>query len=42
MISKSSTLKKEQIECSETSANINQTPEKHPKENTPNIEHGEI
>jgi hypothetical protein len=31
----------EQIERSETSANINQTSGKHPKENTLNIEHGE-
>jgi hypothetical protein len=33
----------EQVECSETSANINQTPTpgKHPKENTLNSEHGE-
>jgi hypothetical protein len=30
----------EQIECSETLANINQTPGKHPKENTLNTEHG--
>jgi hypothetical protein len=32
--SKSSALKMEQIECSQTLANINQTPGKHPKENT--------
>jgi hypothetical protein len=31
----------EQIECSETSANINQTPGKHPKDSTLNIKHGE-
>jgi hypothetical protein len=31
----------EQIECSETSTNINQTPGKHPKENTLNTELGE-
>jgi hypothetical protein len=31
-----SAMKLEQIECSETSANINQTPGKHPKENTLN------
>jgi hypothetical protein len=30
-----------QIECSETSANINQTPGKQPKENTLNTEQGE-
>jgi hypothetical protein len=28
-------------EVTETSANINQTPGKHPKENTLNTEHGE-
>jgi hypothetical protein len=32
--SKSSALKMEQIECSETSVNINQEPGKHRKENT--------
>jgi hypothetical protein len=32
--SKSSTLKMEQIECSETSVSINQTPGKHPKVST--------
>jgi hypothetical protein len=32
--SKSSALKIEQIECSETSANINHTPGKHPKVST--------
>jgi hypothetical protein len=32
--SKSSALKMEQIDCSETSANINQTPGKHPKVST--------
>jgi hypothetical protein len=31
----------EQIECSETSANINQAPGKHPKDSTLNIKHGE-
>jgi hypothetical protein len=31
----------EQIECSETLANINQTPGKHPKDSTLNIKHGE-
>jgi hypothetical protein len=31
----------EQIEYSETSANINQTPGKHPKDSTLNIKHGE-
>jgi hypothetical protein len=31
----------EEIDCSETSANINQAPGKHPKENTLNTEHGE-
>jgi hypothetical protein len=35
--SKSTALKMEQIESSETSANINQTPGKHPKENTLNF-----
>jgi hypothetical protein len=40
--SKSSALKMEQIECSETSANINQTPGKHPKVSTLDTEHGEI
>jgi hypothetical protein len=39
--SKSSALKMEQIECSETSANINQTLGKHPKDSTLNTEHGE-
>jgi hypothetical protein len=34
--SKSSALKMEQIECSKTSANVNQTPGKQPKENTLN------
>jgi hypothetical protein len=38
---KSSALKMEHIECSETSANINQTPEKHPKVSTLDTEHGE-
>jgi hypothetical protein len=38
---KSSALKMEQTECSETSVNINQTPGKHPKENTLNTEHDE-
>jgi hypothetical protein len=42
MISKSSDLKIEQIESSETSANKNQTPGKHPKDSTLNIKHGEI
>jgi hypothetical protein len=32
--SKSSALKMEQIDCSGTSANINQTPGKHPKDST--------
>jgi len=31
----------EQIECSETSAYINQTPGNHPKENKRHSEHGE-
>jgi hypothetical protein len=31
----------EQIECSETSANINQTPGKHLKDSTLNVKHGE-
>jgi hypothetical protein len=31
----------EQIECSETSANINHTPGKHPKVGTLDTEHGE-
>ena len=31
-------MKMEQIECSETSAYINQTPGNHPKENTQNNE----
>jgi hypothetical protein len=39
--SKSSALKMGQTECSETSVNTNQTPGKHPKENTLNNEHGE-
>jgi hypothetical protein len=39
--SKSSALKMEQIECSETSANINQTPGKHPNVSTLNTDHGE-
>jgi hypothetical protein len=39
--SKSSAFKMEQIECSETSANINQTPGKHPKVSTLDTEHGE-
>jgi hypothetical protein len=30
----------EQIECSEKSANINQTSGKHPKDNTLNTKHG--
>ena len=30
----------EQIECSETSAYINQTPGNHPKENKQHSEHG--
>ena len=34
-------LKMEQIECSETSAYINQTPGNHPKENKQHSEHGE-
>jgi hypothetical protein len=34
-------LKMEQIECSETSDNINQTPGKHPKVSTLDTEHGE-
>ena len=34
-------MKMEQIECSETSAYINQTPGNHPKENTQHSEHGE-
>ena len=34
-------MKMEQIECSETSAYINQTPGNHPKENTQHCEHGE-
>ena len=34
-------MKMEQIECSETSAYINETPGNHPKENTQNSEHGE-
>ena len=34
-------LKMEQIECSETSAYINQTPGNHPKENKLHSEHGE-
>ena len=33
--------KMEQIECSETSAYINQTPGNHPKENKQHSEHGE-
>jgi hypothetical protein len=39
--SKSSALKMEQIECFETSANINQTPGKHPTVSTLDTEHGE-
>jgi hypothetical protein len=39
--SKSSALKMEQIECSETSANINQMPGKHPKVSTLDTECGE-
>jgi hypothetical protein len=39
--SESSALKMEQIECSETSANINQTPGKHPEVSTLDTEHGE-
>ena len=34
-------LKMEQIECSETSAYINQTSGNHPKENKQHSEHGE-
>ena len=34
-------LKMEQIECSKTSAYINQTPGNHPKENKQHSEHGE-
>jgi len=34
-------LKMEQIECSETSAYINQTPGHHPKENKQHSEQGE-
>ena len=34
-------LKMEQIECSETSAYINQMPGNHPKENKQHSEHGE-
>ena len=34
-------MKMEQIECSETSAYINQTPGNYPKENTLYSEHGE-
>ena len=34
-------LKMEQIECSETSAYINQTAGNHPKENKQHSEHGE-
>ena len=34
-------MKMEQIECSETSAYINQTPGNHPKENKQHSEHGE-
>ena len=34
-------VKMEQIECSETSAYINQTPGNHPKENKQHSEHGE-
>ena len=34
-------MKMEQIECSETSAYINQTPGNHPKENTQHSDHGE-
>ena len=34
-------MKMEQIECSETSAYINQTPGNYPKENTLDSEHGE-
>jgi hypothetical protein len=41
LVSKSSALKMEQIECSEMSANINQMPGKHPKDSTLNIKHGE-
>jgi hypothetical protein len=41
MTSKSSALKMEQIECSETSANINQTPGKCQKVSTLDTEHGE-
>ena len=33
-------LKMEQIECSETSAYINQTPGNHPQENKQHSEHG--
>ena len=36
-----SPLKMEQIECSEMSAYINQTPGNHPKENKQHSEHGE-
>jgi hypothetical protein len=39
--SKSSALKMERIESSETSANKNQTPGKHPKDSTLNIKDGE-
>ena len=34
-------VKMEQIECSETSAYINQKPGNHPKENKQHSEHGE-
>ena len=34
-------LKMEQIQCSETSAYINQRPGNHPKENKQHSEHGE-
>ena len=34
-------LKMEQIECSEMSAYVNQTPGNHPKENKQHSEHGE-
>ena len=34
-------IKMKQIECSETSAYINQAPGNHPKENTQHSEHGE-
>jgi hypothetical protein len=34
-------MKMEQIECSETSANINQTLGKHPKDSTLNTKHDE-